>query len=282
MSLNPNLVGALGIIQGRLSPRPPHRIQAFPSATWRAELDAAREIGFDFIEWIYEADQAAENPLVSSGGRSAIRKAIRESGTPVRSVCVDYFMEHRLSDPESAGLAAARHLSEVVKMAQDIGAVRILLPWLEGSCLDTAEKTDAAVRNLHLAARVAEDLGVMIGLEMEIEGPKYRDLVERIQHPAVGVYYDAGNSTAAGFDVKTDILAVLPYLIAVHLKDRKMKGGTVPFGEGHTNFSGLFEELIRAQYRGDFVCQHAFSNHRADAMHAHGFVKRVIESRAAA
>ena len=52
----------VGVIQGRLSPRPYPKLQEFPWRTWRKEFEHAEKIGFDFIEWIFEEKDLCEIP----------------------------------------------------------------------------------------------------------------------------------------------------------------------------------------------------------------------------
>lgn len=249
----------IGIMQGRLSPRPAGKLQAFPSGSWRQEFDRASELGFDHIEWIFEADRADENPISNGEGRSTIRRAMLESGVFVRSVCADYFMVHRLAGD---GAAAVRDNVEVLKrlidQARELGAERILLPLLETAAVDTPELKAEVAASLQSAAPFAEAAGVVLGLEMEIPGPEYAALIARVAHPAVRAYYDVGNSTAQGFDAATDILPLLPRLFAVHVKDRKRGSTSVPFGTGDANFPGFFAALAQANFAGDFVLQHFF------------------------
>lgn len=249
----------IGIMQGRLSPRPPGKLQAFPSASWRQEFDVAKKLGFDQIEWIFEADKAAENPLATSAGRSAIRRAVLETGVCVRSVCADYFMVHRLAGD---GAAAVRDnvevLKRVIEQARELGAERILLPLLETAAVDTPDLKDEVVASLQSAAPYAAQAGVVLGLEMEIPGPDYAALIARVEHPSVRAYYDAGNSTAQGFDIGSDVVPLLSRLFAVHVKDRKRGGGSVPLGSGDANYPGFFVALARSGFTGDFVLQHYF------------------------
>jgi L-ribulose-5-phosphate 3-epimerase len=255
----------IGIIQGRLSPRPANRLQAFPFDSWEQEFWLARDLKLNGIEWIFEANRAAHNPLRSAQGRAQIRKVIEQSGVPVLSVCGDYFMVHRLSEPGELGIAASRTLSELIAQSSAIGARRILLPWLEEAALDTEEKRSIAISNLTRALPAATRHSVMLGLEMEISGQEYRALIEQIAHPLVKAYYDTGNSTAAGFDVAQDITELKAHLGALHIKDRKTGGGSQYLGQGDTNFRGLFEQLSVWDFRGDLVLQHYFENPANDA-----------------
>ena len=58
----------IGIMQGRLSPPEDGRIQSFPKRSWRKEFSRAQKAGLASIEWIYEAETEAHNPLGSDHG----------------------------------------------------------------------------------------------------------------------------------------------------------------------------------------------------------------------
>ncbi|HET9932957.1 MAG TPA: sugar phosphate isomerase/epimerase family protein [Polyangiaceae bacterium] len=251
----------IGIMQGRLSPRPVGKLQAFPHNCWQREFSLAARLGFDAIEWIFEADRSAENPILTASGRAEIVRASRSSGVAVRSVCGDYFMIERLAGAgRDANLRNRSVLRELIQQAAELGAERILLPLLETSALPTAELKDEIVECLQAVAPVAEEYRVVLGLEMEIPGEEYADLIARVGHPMVKAYYDVGNSTAQGFDVATDVVPLLPKLHAVHIKDRRTHGVSVPVGRGDANFPGFFRALKSAGFVGDLLLQHFFDD----------------------
>jgi sugar phosphate isomerase/epimerase len=274
----------VGVMQGRLSPRPEHRLQAFPHQTWPEEFARAKRLGFSYLEWIYEADRAQENPIASASGRAAIRACAAESGLPVGSVCGDYFMIHRLA----GGSAQSRRdnaaaLSELVRWTRELGATRILLPLLETSAVDTAEQKREVTESIRLVCPALEAYDVVLGLEMEIPGKDYAALIHGVGHDHVRAYYDTGNSTAQGLDIETDILPLLPLLEAVHLKDRVAFGSSRPFGSGNSNFDGFFSVLAGAGYAGDFLTQHYFdADPEAAAAHSLAFARAQLQARKAA
>jgi sugar phosphate isomerase/epimerase len=274
----------IGVMQGRLSPRPEHRLQAFPHQTWPEEFAQAKRVGFSYLEWIYEADRAQENPIASRAGRAAIRACASASELPVGSVCADYFMIHRLAGGTADERAEhARVLSELVRWTRELGATRILLPLLETSALDTPEQVREATVSIQSVCPTLEAYDVTLGLEMEIPGEAYAALIRGIGHSHVRAYYDTGNSTAQGLDIQTDILPLLPVLEAVHLKDRAAFGSSQPFGRGAANFGGFFGVLEEAGYTGDFLCQHYFdADPEASAAHSLAFVQRQLRTRRAA
>lgn len=274
----------IGVMQGRLSPRPENRLQAFPHQTWPEEFAQAKRLGFSYLEWIYEAERAEENPIASSAGRAAIRACAAASGLPVGSVCADYFMIHRLAGGSASERAAhAAALSELVRWTRELGATRILLPLLETSALSTPEQVREATESIQRVCPALEAYDVRLGLEMEIPGDEYAAVIRGIGHSHVRAYYDTGNSTAQGLDIASDILPLLPLLEAVHLKDRVAFGTSRPFGRGAANFDGFFAVLDRAGYAGDFLTQHYFdAEPEASAVHSLEFVRSQLRARKAA
>lgn len=274
----------IGVMQGRLSPRPEHRLQAFPHQTWPEEFARARALGFSYLEWIYEADRAEENPIASRAGRAAIRACAAASELPVGSVCADYFMIHRLAGGTAQARAEnARALGELVRWTRELGATRILLPLLETSALDTPEQVSQATESIRSVASTLAECDVVLGLEMEIAGSEYAAVIRGIDDARVRAYYDTGNSTAQGFDIATDIEPLLPLLEAVHMKDRAVHGTSRPFGEGAANFPAFFARLAQVGFAGDFLTQHYFdAEPEVSAAHSLGFVRAQLGIRKAA
>lgn len=268
----------IGIMQGRLSPRPAGKLQEFPWRGYAAEFGKAARLGLHSIEWIFEAPRHRDNPLWTEQGRSEIRDLIRQSGVRVQSVCADYFMQHRLAGEAPAQLSQNRAvLVELIAAASAVGADRILLPLLETSAVDSPELKREVVVSLRSAAAEAERYGVTLGLEMEIPGAEYARLIAAVGSPRVRAYYDTGNSTAQGLDIASDIEPLLPLLHAVHIKDRLRGGASQPLGLGDANFRGFFARLLRGGFRGDFVLQHYFEHEpELEAERSLAFVKQLL------
>jgi len=274
----------VGVMQGRLSPRPSNRLQAFPHQTWPEEFAQAKRLGFSYLEWIYEAERAQENPIASSAGRAAIVACAKTSGLPVGSVCADYFMIHRLAGGSAQARAEhATALSELVRWTHELGATRILLPLLETSAVGTPELVAEVTESIQSVCPTLDECNVVLGLEMEIAGQDYAAVIRGIGHDKVRAYYDTGNSTAQGFDIGKDIVPLLPVLEAVHVKDRGVHGTSQPFGLGAANFAEFFGVLAARGYRGDFLTQHYFdAEPELSAAHSLGFVQDQLRARKAA
>jgi L-ribulose-5-phosphate 3-epimerase len=270
----------VGVIQGRLSPRPSGKLQEFPWRSWREEFPKAARLGFHSIEWIFEADRFEENPLWTDAGRAEIRSLIAQTGVRVQSVCADYFMLQRLAGESPAVLSRNRDvLAELIISAHAVGADRILLPLLETAAVPTLELKREVAVSLRSAVPFAERYGVTLGLEMEVPGEEYAQVVLSAGSARVRAYYDTGNSTAAGADIAEDIVPLLPLLHAVHVKDRVRGGGSKPLGTGDTNFAGFFPRIVRGGFRGDFVLQHYFdAQPEVEAERSLCFVQHLLDS----
>lgn len=265
----------IGILQGRLSPRPPHRLQAFPWGSWQREFATARAAGFGAIEWLFEAERAFENPLWTAEGRDEIRRIVAETGVEVRSVCADYVMVHRLAgDGPAVRAHALGVLVELVEHAAAVGARRILVPLLETSAIDSPELEDEAVACLRRARLAAEHHDVVLALEMDVRGDRYAAIVERVGSTHARAYYDTGNSAARGFAIDEDVVPLLPFLEAVHVKDRVLGGSSCPLGRGAARFGPFFQTLLREGWTGDLVLQSWFGDDwHCDALRNKNFVE---------
>jgi hexulose-6-phosphate isomerase len=251
-------VNEIGITQGRLSPPVPGRLQAFPWSSWEEEFSRARGCGFDIVEWLFEAERYEQNPICTATGLAKIRRQIAATGVQLRSVCASYFMTYpffRVSEQERARSISV--LNDLIRRAAALDVRTILLPVLEASeirtGLEKVQLLDALSEPLSLAATH----GIRLGLETELPASEYRDLVERGNHPALGVYYDAGNAAARGYDIAADLFTLSPFLCGVHIKDRKRGGPNVSLGQGDADFVGFFRVLAEVGYTGPLVLETA-------------------------
>ena len=249
----------IGIMQGRLLPPVGGKIQAFPVDGWRHEFTLAAEAGLNCIEWIYEADMAAANPLASDEGVEQINRLIDDSGVSVRSVCADYFMKELLVAPDGAARdAPVEHLASLMGRAAAIGARHIVLPFVDESSMRSAGEVDGVVEILRSVLPAAEHAGVELHLETDLRADQLASLVDQSDDGGrVLVTYDMGNEASLGFDPE-EALSILGLRVgSVHVKDRLLGGGTVPLGTGAADFGTCFRMLATASYSGQFVLQTA-------------------------
>lgn len=248
----------IGVMQGRLSPPVGGRIQAFPVDTWREEFWRARAAGLAGIEWVYEAETEAANPLRTDEGVGEVRRLVEDSGIGVWSVCADYYMATRLVRRNGTlDEAAIEHLRWLVGRVSLLGLRYVVLPFVDASALRSPAEAVGLRAVLRAVLPAAERAGVELHLETDLEPGELVAMVEEIDHPLLRANYDTGNSAALGRDPREELAALGPWLGSVHVKDRLRGGGTVPLGSGAADFPTCFRLIATADYRGPFILQAA-------------------------
>jgi L-ribulose-5-phosphate 3-epimerase len=246
----------IGIMQGRLVPPVGDRIQCFPQERWRDEFALAASAELAAIEWIFDLEDAAMNPLATDEGVAEMRRLSRDHGVAVRSVCADYLMARPLVRVSPTGRAERlAQLDWLVGRCAACGITRMVLPFVDASKIETDANRDDVVLALEHALPAAERAGVEFHLETSLSPDEFRSLLDRVPHPMVRVNYDSGNSASLGYNPREEWAAYGDRVGSVHIKDRVRGGGTVPLGTGDADFQALFASIRGAGYEGPWVLQ---------------------------
>jgi sugar phosphate isomerase/epimerase len=112
--------------------------------------------------------------------------------------------------------------------------------------------------NIAQLASHAEKLGMWIGLENPGDGSDNllntavdaAALLARIDHPRVGLNYDAGNTIShrPSIDPAADALAAMPHCVHTHVKDVRANAEGfffTPLGEGQVGCAGIVEAIAK-------------------------------------
>ncbi|MFH1133496.1 MAG: sugar phosphate isomerase/epimerase family protein [Nanoarchaeota archaeon] len=241
----------IGIMQGRLSTPFDGRIQFFPVHTWREELALAQQAGFDCIEWVFEQETLQKNPLMNDKGIAEIKELSEKHHIRISSICANYFMKDLLFTPDGKTSAAAyERLGRLAGAAAEIGADYIVLPLLETAKIQVSE---GIVHALRKAADLVRRHDIDLHLETDLEPDALAWLMRSVERKNVLALFDMGNSASLGFDPRTEIKTLAPYLGSVHVKDRILGGGSFPLGQGSVNFKEVFSTLKEVGYPGQFI-----------------------------
>jgi hexulose-6-phosphate isomerase len=243
-------------MQGRLVPPEAGRFQSFPRAGWREEFPRAAQAGLDSIEWIYDVFGESQNPLASDSGIAEMHALADLNGVVVASVCADYFMDRPITRADGSELREIlARLHWLVGRCSKAGIERIVLPFVDASQMRDAQDRDNVVDVLHNLVPIAQRESVEIHLETDLAPADFASLLGRIEHPAVKVNYDSGNSASLGFLPALEFAAYGPRIGSVHIKDRLLGGGTVALGCGCADLEAVFAGLRELAYRGDYILQ---------------------------
>jgi L-ribulose-5-phosphate 3-epimerase len=253
MKMNP-----VGIMQGRLSPPVGGRIQSFPVDSWREEFPRAREAGLACIEWVYEFDTEADNPLATEAGLGEIRNLVQKTGVAVWSICADFYMQELLVGDNGAPRGpVVEHLHGLIQRASGLGVRYMVLPFVDASSLRTEAELAGLRQVLAGLLPRAQQAGVELHLETDLKPAPLAHLLQQVSHPQLRANYDIGNSASLGHDPVEELTLLGPWLGSVHVKDRLLGGGTVPLGTGAANLGACFRLFQQANYQGPFILQAA-------------------------
>ena len=246
----------LGVMQGRLVPPEPNRFQSFPRQRWREEFALAAAAGLETIEWIYDAYGEDVNPLGTDAGVKEMQALSASHCVGVESVCADWFMDFpvlRVDGDEA--LHRWQRLRWLMERCAKLSINRVVLPFVDASSIKTSDDREQVVAGIRTVIDLIDQLNIEIHLETSLAPAAFALLLSDIGHPRVKVNYDSGNSASLGFKPAEEFAHYGGHVGSVHIKDRRLNGGTVPLGEGDADFSGLFSALAAANYRGDFILQ---------------------------
>jgi len=268
----------IGLMQGRLTPPKRHPIQEFPEA-WEQEFPAAGALGFDAIEFIFGGpqDTLPSHPLLEPG-LTAIRRQVERSGVEIVSICADHFMAEPLHRGDRTAREASRTLLEqLISQAGALGVTDIVLPCVDDAALRGIDDEDALLQALGAVEGVCERAEVRLALELDLPPQGVRRLLERADSPWIRVNFDAGNSAALGYDSTEEWETYGEHVSSVHIKDRRLHGGTVPLGTGAVQFDRFFTGARKAGYSGLLTIQGARgSDHIAIAAGYRHFVEELV------
>jgi L-ribulose-5-phosphate 3-epimerase len=246
----------LGIMQGRLVPPEAQRFQSFPRQRWRDEFALAAAAALDTLEWIYDAYGEDVNPLATDEGIGELQHLCTTHRVAIESICADWFMDYPLVGIDAPTAQTRwRRLDWLMSRGALLGINRIVVPFVDAAAIRHADDAAIIAAGINALSGAIDRTNVELHLETALSAADFAALLSRIAHPRVKVNYDSGNSASLGFMPREEFAAYGSRVGSVHLKDRRRGAGTVPLGEGDTNFDELFDALVEHRYRGDFILQ---------------------------
>ena len=253
---------SIGIMQGRLVPRYQNRYQAFPVGYWQAEFHTAREIGLNAIEFILDHNDYEKNPLMTEAGLIEIKQVCQNSGTVVRSICADYFMQapfHSEHQGKSEDV-----LKILIEHAAQIGVKDIVIPCVDVSSLKSNADKLKLVRSLEKLIPFANENNIFLNLETDLNPAEFKALIKMFDSKMIKVNYDIGNSASLGYKPEEEFEAYGEFISDLHVKDRKFGAGSVPLTTGDAKLDVVFSLLKQINFKGNICMQAARAEHFVD------------------
>lgn len=236
------------MVQGRLIQSPLDQLQWFPQDYWESEFFLASSLGIDYIELIAERNHNSANPLWTDEGVTKIKSLVQRNKLSLHAFCNDYIVDH--------SLANSNHVLDqnlrLIERGALLGCEKYILPLFEKSEL-TIDNISEYVLPLRTIADKAAKSGIAVCLETVLNGVELIEVLNKIDHPAVGVVYDTGNRVAFGHNLPGDIRLLGERISHVHIKDKNKANENVILGTGLVNFLQVFEALADINYVGPYT-----------------------------
>lgn len=215
-------------------------------------LEQAKLAGLDGVE-VRVGDAADVLEIAKPGVRSRYKEQMQKTGLPISSFMMGLLNSYPLaSDPRGPAW-----LEQSIDSAKDLGAKTILVAFFGKGSLGRQGQikkadVDVVVERIKAAAPRAQDAGVILAIENELTAQQNAEILDRINSPAVRVYYDVGNLTNNGYDVPAEIRFLKERIAIFHFKD-----GPNYLGEGKVKFPEIAEAIKAIQYQGWIVLETA-------------------------
>lgn len=241
-----------------------------PEMSWHERLQAAKDLGYDFLEIsIDETDERLARLDMSSEDRIALHRAIQETGVYLHSMCLSGHRRFPYGSADPAVRARAHEIMEkAILFAREFG-IRVIQ--LAGYDVYYEPSTEESLRlfeeGLRDACRLAEKYQVMLAMEiMDTELmssiTRYKCWKALLPSPWFTVYPDLGNLSAWGNDTLQELQLGANEIVAVHIKDTLAvtpdfpgKFKCIPFGTGCVDFPACFRQLENQGYHGPYMME---------------------------
>lgn len=240
-------------------------------AGYAIPADVAPEQG---LEWLIR--EAARLQVDVLGGTSRYSRLEPAELRRLRDLADSLGIECESSALRVFDLAGPDSADAMTEFRQSIARAKILSkPFLRCSygrlriessrfnrAIPRQEHLDRLAASLRVAARVAADEGIILGIEnhCDFTGRDLASLIQAVDSPAIRAAIDTGNSFTVFCDPADDLEALAPYSVLTHLKDLAIvqnDPGRVPFraqgcvlGQGHVDIRRSIQVLVERGPRG--------------------------------
>lgn len=217
------------------------------------------EAGLDAAEIIWQDDYRSGIPERDNGGvLDDLRAAMDTTGLPVIGL-TPYMSAINALDDDARSQDVARFAACIADAAAlGAGIVRVYAgSYTPDQLHERPAMWSQLVRSLREIAPVAESAGVTLAVEnhfntMTLTASETVDLVDEVEHPAVGILYDQANLTFTHSEAWPEAIALQSGRIRhVHAKDLIFVDRDRPFAASAVATVAAEERAVRSRVVGD-------------------------------
>jgi sugar phosphate isomerase/epimerase len=228
-------------------------------ADWSEVFPKARALGYDGVELGVRADDYLDTELWSEDGLQKLRQRSEETAVPIFSICLHTFWTYTFADPDVSKRTTAKQIvMQALRACKSLGVPAMLIPVTNPLGLPAEESAQRWADETKGIAAEAARYGVKIGLENVgrshiVTGEQMLELIQTVDNPSVGTYFDVGNAQMLGSDSIADIHTLKDHIVQVHIKDPRKDRKPCYVGEGEIDLQGCLKALVEVDYTGPLV-----------------------------
>lgn len=226
---------------------------------WVDVFPKAKALGYDGVELGIRGNTYRSSDLWIEGGIEALGQRAESAGIPIFSLCLHTFWQYSFADPDVANRFMAKQIAfHAIHACKALGIGTILIPVTNPLALPAEEAAHRWAYESRAVAAQAAGMGIYIGLENVgrshvVTGEQMRELIEAVDNPYVGAYFDVGNAQMLGSNSVTDIHCLGDRIVQVHIKDPRKDRTPCYVGEGDIDLKACLNALVDVEYSGPLV-----------------------------
>ena len=212
-----------------------------------AELSAvekAARIGFEGVEITFGGpDEDGILRLARQERQQQYLNELEAHGIKAAGTHLGVLHENFLKDAKDP--LAVRWVEQAIPATSNLNTEVILLPFFFDGAIEERHEQEYVADVLKELAPEAKAHGVILGLENTLSAEDNMFNLERVNSPAVKVYYDVGNSHFFGHDIYSEIPFLGDNICQFHIKDNPHY-----MGEGEIDFVRIFRAIDETGFQG--------------------------------
>lgn len=237
-------------------------------------LTDAKQAGLDGVE-VRVGNAADRLEIADTVVRQKYKDQMKETGLVISSLMMGLLNSEPLaSDPRGPAW-----LEQSIDGARDLGAKVILVAFFgKGNLLDENKQlkkddVDVVVKRLKAAAPRAKDAGVILAIENLLSASQNTEILDRIGHESVRIYYDVYNLMGQGYDVPAEIRSLRQQIAMFHFKN-----GPQFLDDGKVQYPPAVAAIQEINYKGWIVLETSSpsKNRVADARRNAEYVRKLF------
>lgn len=179
------------------------------------KMKTLAHLGYDFLELALSQEEITQ---LNDDSPQPYLDMIKESGLPILSTSLGHFGGFAAKSSEERQQILS-DISKLIKFTKAVGADAILLATSEQSW-NVGDYASVYRNELRAVADEALDAGVTLAMEHVgwYKPWALAKLVQAVDHPAVGVYFDMGNCLYVGEDPVAMARICAPVTAQLHIK----------------------------------------------------------------